>query len=700
MKLQEILKDSDYSLDLFDENAIKKLESKIITKDSKGGLVYYIPCLIRGKDIKLTPEEVVRQLYLDKLINEYGYAKNRIQVEYAVHFGREVKRADIVIMDKIQTTAVYIIIEVKKPKLKDGKEQLKSYCNATGATMAVWSNGLQTSYFHRKDPNYFEEIPDIPTSDKTLKDILREKFTFDDLISIDILKTQKRSLKNIIKDMEDEVLANAGVDVFEECFKLIFIKLYDELEGARDKDKNLEFKNYGESDSELKNKIEKLFTKAKERWEGVFSADEKIRLSPSHLSVCVASLYKVKFFNSNLEVIDDAFEYLVNKSAKGEKGQYFTPRYVIDMCVKMLNPKENESMIDTASGSCGFPIHTCFYVWKNIYRQKGIEASHLFTAEKKIPECEDYVKEKVFGIDFDEKSVRVSKMLNLIAGDGHTNVLYLNSIDYERWEDWVKDDESWQDVYFDGFKRLKKLRATKNENRDFNFDILMANPPFAGDIKESRILNRYELGKNASGKVQNKVGRDILFIERNLDMLKPGGRMAIVLPQGRFNNSSDKYIREFIADKARILAVVGLHQNVFKPHTGTKTSVLFLQKWGGDDGKGGELCPKKEDYNIFFATQMLPSKDNSGEKIYYTLENALLLDSHEHLVVKHDLFNPHLEGDEPLRQKNESEEEFKKRLQEYEMRCEKYKTIQSDGIAEAFIEFAKSENLSFWRENE
>ena len=113
--------------------------------------------------------------------------------------------------------------------------------------MAVWSNGLQINYFHRKDPNYFEEIPDIPTSDKSLKDILREKFTFDDLIKIDILQTQKRSLKNIIKDMEDEVLANAGVDVFEECFKLIFVKLYDELEGARNKDRNLEFKNYGES---------------------------------------------------------------------------------------------------------------------------------------------------------------------------------------------------------------------------------------------------------------------------------------------------------------------------------------------------------------------------------------------------------------------------------------------------------------------
>lgn len=112
----------------------------------------------------------------------------------------------------------------------------------------------------------------------------------------------------------------------------------------------------------------------------------------------------------------------------------------------------------------------------------------------------------------------------------------------------------------------------------------------------------------------------------------------------------------------------------------------------------GSFALKKRITIYFFATQMLPSKDNSGEKIYYTLENTLLLDSHEHLVVKHDLFNPHLEGDEPLRQKNESNEEFQARMQEYEMRCEKYKTIQSNGIAEAFIDFAKSENLSFWRE--
>ena len=111
------------------------------------------------------------------------------------------------------------------------------------------------------------------------------------------------------------------------------------------------------------------------------------------------------------------------------------------------------------------------------------------------------------------------------------------------------------------------------------------------------------------------MGRDILFIERNLDFLKVGGRMAVVLPQGRFNNSSDKYIRDFIAERCRILAVVGLHGNTFKPHTGMKTSVLFVQKWN-DDPKAEALCPHRDDYNIFFATMRKSGKDNSGDKIY------------------------------------------------------------------------------------
>lgn len=657
--ISKIVADSNYKIEQFNQTEIDSVESLITTKtDKKGKEVYYVKCQIRDKDIKLTDEELVRQLYINKLINEYNYPKEKMELEYSVSFGREKKRADVVIFDKRATTSPYIIVELKKPKLKDGKEQLKSYCNATGAPIGVWTNGGQISFYHRKDPNFFEDLPNIPTYDEKLSDILSERWTIDDLISKDKLITEKKSLKDLILEMEDEVLANAGVDVFEEVFKLIFTKLYDEMESGRNTTRHLEFRNYGDTETELKDKIQKLFDKAKNKWDGVFSEDAKILLSPSHLSVCVSSLQDVKLFNSNLDVVDDAFEYLMSKSSKGEKGQYFTPRYVIDMCVKMLNPKADETMIDPASGSCGFPVHTIFYVWKQILKEKGIEQSHLFTSQEKPAECTDYVNDKVFAIDFDEKAVRVARTLNLIAGDGQTNVLHLNTLDYERWEDTTKT-EDWTDTYNEGWKKLKKLRTTKNSDYSFEFDILMANPPFAGDIKESRIISKYELGKNAKGKYQSKVGRDILFIERNLNFLKPGGRMAIVLPQGRFNNSSDKYIRDFIVERCRILAVVGLHGNVFKPHTGTKTSVLFVQKW--DD----TLCPKKEDYPIFFATMQEPSKDNSGDKIFVKDKDGLpILDTHGHLIVKHDLFN--------------------------------HDGMTGDGIAEAFQEFAKKEHLSFF----
>ena len=694
--IQTIFKDSNYHLALFSEDEIDNLRTRIFLKMTRGKETPHVRCIVRDKDIQLKPEELVRQLYAARLINQYGYPKNRLGFEHPVNFGREKKKADIVIFDKDRFDTAYIIVELKKPKLKDGKNQLRSYCNATGAPIGVWTNGEQISHYHRKDPNYFEDITDIPNGEQKLEDILSERFTLKDLIIKDKIANERKSLKDIILEMEDEVLANAGVDVFEEVFKLIFTKLYDEFLSQEDKrvinyfvrqvtkvsvsessqngyldgqnydvlkaavEKVLDddfrvmvFRNTGQTDTELKNKIQDLFDKAKGQWAGVFPESSTFELSDSHLSVCVSSLQDVKLFNSNLLVVDEAFEYLVNKSAKGEKGQYFTPRHVIDMCVQMLNPQPGEYMIDTASGSCGFPVHTIFKL-----------TGHLFdNAEIKAEEKENILK--VFGIDFDEKTVRVARTLNLIAGDGETNVLHLNTLDFERWSDRTEKDVKWRDTYSDGFRRLEKLRSERGQNKRFNFDILMANPPFAGDIKESRLLHQYELGFKPNGKAQSKVGRDILFIERNLDFLKPGGRMAIVLPQGRFNNTTDKHIRAFIAEQARILAVVGLHGNTFKPHTGTKTSVLFLQKWN-DDPKKGPLCPKADDYPIFFAVSEKGGKDNSGDYIQIKDENGQdKLDRNGHLIVDHDLHNH--DGELP------------------------------DGIAEAFIEWAKGEGLSFWR---
>ena len=677
LQIQNILNDSNYTLGLFTNSEIGELEQSIFLKNGKP----CVKCIIRDKDIQLKPEEVVRQLYTRRLLQYYQYPKKRIGFEFPVTFGREKKKADVVIFDKDRRDTPYIIIELKKPKLKDGKDQLRSYCNATGAPIGVWTNGDAISHYNRKDPNYFEDITDIPNTNQSLTDILNERFTLKDLLIKDKIANERKSLKDLILEMEDEVLANAGVDVFEEVFKLIFTKLYDEFNSKTDKVKldfylsqqaseaergdfeslkqillNLqddqfrvmEFRNTGQTETELKNKIQELFDHAKEKWTGVFSKDSQFELSDSHLSVCVSSLQDVKLFNSNLLVVDEAFEYLINKSAKGEKGQYFTPRHVIDMCVQMLNPKRGEYMIDTASGSCGFPVHTIFKL-----------TGHLFTnAEISEHDKQDILK--IFGIDFDEKTVRVARTLNLIAGDGETNVLHLNALDYERWSDKI-NDRKWLNTYGKGFERLEALKTDKNSHKSFNFDLLMANPPFAGDIKESRLLHQYEFSFKSDGKkAQTKVGRDILFIERNLDFLKPGGRMAIVLPQGRFNNTSDKYIRDFIAEYARILAVIGLHGNTFKPHTGTKTSVLFLQKWHD------ELCPRVENYPIFFAVSEQGGKNNSGDYVFLKDANGQYkLDKNGHLIVKHDLHNH--DGELP------------------------------DGIAEAFIDWAKSQEFSFWQ---
>ncbi len=681
--MQTMLKDSNYHLGLFANEEITSLSAQVFSKMIRGKATPFVRCIVRDKDIQLKPEEIVRQLYAARLIHGYGYPKQRLAFEYAVNFGREKKSADIIIFDKDRVDTAYIVIELKKPKLKDGKNQLRSYCNATGAPIGVWSNGEQISHYHRKDPNYFEDISDIPKASQSLKDILSERFTLKNLLINDKIANERKSLKDIILEMEDEVLANAGVDVFEEVFKLIFTKLYDEFCSKKDKgiiehylDQNLadeergdfdklketlrkvhdnkfrvmEFRNSGQTDSELNNKIQTLFDNAKSQWSGVFPEGSAFELSDSHLAVCISSLQDVKLFNSNLLVVDEAFEYLVNKSAKGEKGQYFTPRHVIDMCVQMLNPKRGEYMIDTASGSCGFPVHTMFKL-----------TGHLFT-NAEIPEEDKQHILKIFGIDFDEKTVRVARTLNLIAGDGETNVLHLNTLDYERWSDKTAKDPKWINTYGKGFERLKALRSDKGSDKRFNFDVLMANPPFAGDIKESRLLHQYEFGFKAGGKkAQSQVGRDILFIERNLDFLKAGGRMAIVLPQGRFNNTSDKHIRDFIAEQGRILAVVGLHGNTFKPHTGTKTSVLFVQKWHD------ELCPKVEDYPIFFAVSEKAGKNNSGDYVYVNNGNGQYkLDNNGHLIVNHDLHN--------------------------------HDGMLKNGIAEGFIEWAKAQNFSFWSE--
>lgn len=682
-KLEQILETDEIKhISQFSENDKKWLNNRIHDRaDGEAG----VECIIRGKNddgdyFKLTPEEIVRQYYAHKLIDVYGYSKGQIKFELPVVFaGKEVikdKRVDIVVFNKDDSSKIDIIIEVKRPKIKDEfvtdgadastpYQQMKSYCRALQPQIGVIANGDNLLKFYEA-PKFDKEL----TIDKfpyNGEDIVEWKdnrrFTLKQLMQVDRL--QNETLKDIILNVEQRFGANDSSDkAFEEIFKLIFIKLYDEVLSSHNADeiaflmnknrvalkdiddsdfRTMEFraKEY-ESLDDIYNRLNKLFQNAKGKWPGVFSADSTLDMQKATVKSCVKELQNVKLFNSNLEIVDDAFEHLVNQNQKEGMGQYFTPRYVIDMCVKMLNPKPNEKMIDTAAGSCGFPMHTIFHVWK----QLNPNAFNLFTTRSRTPEELQYVQNNVFGIDFSEKSVRVGRMLNIIAGDGHTNVIELNTLDYPNWKKAYTNVDKWQDKYHEGFSKLSNLSAQPNavkgaeKYKKFLFDILMANPPFAGELNNKEQFELYDLGYNAKGKLQKKVGRDILFIERNLNFLKPGGRMAVILPQGRFNNSSDKLIRDYIAERCRILAVVGLHGNVFKPHTGTKTSVLFVQKWTDEKCGFPNICPKPDadengniDYPIFFATMQEPSKDNSGDKIYVT-ENYITWSNYRYITEK------------------------------------------------------------------
>jgi len=569
LKMNKIFSSSDikYGISLFKEEEIKYINNLII--EQEGNLL--IKCQIKNKLRVAKPEEIIRQLWIYRLLTHYGYPKERIDVERVVYFGsRDSGLADIVVLNE-DLLHPYIIFEVKRPQRTAGLEQLKSYCNAEGAPIGVWSNGNEIIRLHREEPNIFIEIPRIPKVTETLRDILTERWTLKWLEEHDELKQGKTTLKKILLDLEELVLGNAGVDPFEEIFKLIYAKLYDEWKGINDPSYQLEFFVGDRSPEQVKMAISTLLEGAKREWQGVFEPTDRIELREDHLKVCVSFLEKIKLFNSNLRIIDEAFEYLIPQVSKKKEGQFFTPRPVEDMVVKMLNPKVDEFVIDPACGSAGFLLHSVMWVTGGAI------------SGKPLPENgRNFAQNKIYGIDLAKKAVKIAKAINLIVGDGKSHIYKDNSLAPYIWEDETKSGLRGRLLRFPNDP--EKDKENQSKFLFFDFDVLMTNPPFAGTIKEREILKLYNLAEK-NGRWVNKIGRHILFLERSLQFIKSGGRMAIVLPQGLFNNTSAEYIRRFVIDNARILAVVGLHVNTFKPYTGTKTSVLFLKKYTDEEKK-------------------------------------------------------------------------------------------------------------------
>lgn len=596
--LDKIFKDPKTSYELTDFEALGKPIHEILniypkaveTGRDAGKVKYYVKSFVpftSGKEEvqvfdesgKSNPEEIIRQLWVYKLINTYEYKADEIDLEKTVHFGTEVnaKAADIVVYTDSTKQTPKIIIEVKKPKRKDGIEQLKSYLNAEGSPVGVWSNGSDSIILYRPYPaNFDDTLVDIPKRGQEPKDVLEAKKTLAHL-------RKNFNFKKIVQDLEELVLADSGKDEFNEIFKLIFAKIWDEKEASENRP-NQEVHFTKALDSEITyERINNLFKKACEEWPGIFKEGEDIELTKRHLQVCIGPIEGVRLMGSNLRIMDDAFEYLLPTESKKKKGQFFTPRHVIEMCVRMLNPKKNEYIMDPACGSGGFLLHAMEWCYPALDKNERELRKHRYAAKY------------LWGIDFEERAAKTSRALMLIAGDGHTNIFGpdVNSLDPKTWYE-TQSGQKLMSKLIEA--KLLKAKPTKEDEanvlrdeelawkyfNELQFDVIFANPPFAGEIKDKKMMAHYDLARPALKRAKNKAAkeeRDVLFIERILKFLKPGGRAAIVLPQGKFNNSSLAFIREWILRKARLLAVVGLHPNTFKPHTGTKTSVLFVQKY-------------------------------------------------------------------------------------------------------------------------
>lgn len=369
----------------------------------------------------------------------------------------------------------------------------------------------------------------------------------------DIPLTKEDNLLKKFEEIHDYIYANDGLSpqqTLEEFVKILFIKICDENENLNrftiSSEEWSELKS-GKANHSIAERISIIFEQTKQAYQDIFDSDDRIKISPIALGFTINKLQGISLLNSSQDAKGLAFQKFLSHHEKDGRGQFFTPEPVIDFCVAMMQPKPNETIIDPACGSGGFLMSALKYLQNH---------NTQFDTSK-------IVSENIFGSDINKSIARIAKMKLLLEANGKTNIFCTNSL-----ED--LDSLKLTLSYLDGF------------------DLVLANPPFGAKITNSSTLSTFDLGhkwSNHEGEyhktktVYPNQNAEILFIERCLQLLKEGGRMAIVLPNGNFENPSLEYLRYYIKLKAKILAIVNLPQETFIPFgTGVKTSLLFLEK--------------------------------------------------------------------------------------------------------------------------
>lgn len=557
----------------------------------------YIIDYISGLEVKATPEETEAvQIFTKSLVNDYGYPKSYIitrpQFRVKVRPSDQIKEypLDIAIFNSENKNddTLYIAVECKKKDRKDGVGQLKDYLRLSKAILGVWFNGSERVFLKKYEQDgkvLFEEIPNIPRFGQRLEDI--GLFKRSDLRKPKDLKIVFRAIRghlagNTVGATRDEVLA-------QQLINLIFCKIYDER-FTRLEDMVNFHAGIGEDEEVVRARILEIFEKVKSKYKEVIDFSDKINLDSKSITYIVGELQNYCIVEADRDVVADAFETFISGALKGGQGQFFTPRNVIKLMVEIIDPKPDELLIDPACGSGGFLVEALRYMWSKLESQgKQFGWTDLALNEEKTAAAIQNIR----GIEKDDFLSKVAKAYMAIIGDGKGGIFC---------EDSLEEPKHWKP------KTQQSIELGK-------FDILLTNPPFGKDIKivgESK-LRQYELAhkwqnKNEQFLKTNKLNDDknpqILFIERSLQLLKKGGRLAIVLPETFFHAPNMKYVMAYISKNNNITWLVDLPHNTFRPHNNAKCIVLVLEK-----GK-----PQQQKINMAVAEEM--GHDHQGKEIY------------------------------------------------------------------------------------
>lgn len=584
-----------------------------------------------GKIIKNNPEEKYRQEFEHILIDELGYPKEHIDIEVTIQRGsnRKAEKADIVVYnDKnhVQENA-YIVIEIETPK-KAYDLQAISYVTATTAPYSVWYGGMEKSskgpFYHYRDmaksPTHFQLIPTLPRYGENADTI--GKYRKQDL-------KPAKALKLTFERLYFYLYGNGPIkreeNIAVEIIKLLFCKIIDELSP----DELCEFRatpnelSTSSGKKLIRSRIDNLYSKLISDPEyGAMFKDEKLEYDNDSIAYIVSVLQGISLTDeeTNTDALGDAYEMLLPSALKGESGQFFTPREIVRFAIEVIQPNylKNEIILDTACGSAGFLSVALENIRKQIeqlYKNRG------FSTERKRSLLKDYSSKYVFGSDIDPLLYRISKSYMAIMGEASRNIFNMDSLD--RFENIPK-----------GFRE----RISEG-----TVDVITTNPPFGTQIKDTRreVLATYELGhKIIDGEVTEEIlegqDPDKLFVERDISYLKEatddndGGRMVIVLPKQNLSGAKEESVefRNWLLKKVQITAIIDLPREAFQPHTGTKTSLIFLKK----------VKSIPQNYPIFMAVSEAVGHDRRGLPLYKKdASGKNLLDENGEKVIWNDL---------------------------------------------------------------